>query len=125
MVKSRTTALLYGWVMILAILLLASLVLSLLLRFTSLGASTLNSTTTVISFIALFAGGWVAGLKAGEKGWLIGILTSLGFSLFIFLYQYLGFQNGFSFTQILYHSGFLLAGLLGGVFGVNTKRKAS
>lgn len=124
MFKIQFKALLYGWIAILGILLVASLILSLLLRFTSLGASTLSSTTTIISFLALFAGGWIAGLKAGEKGWLIGILTSLGFSLFIFLYQYLGLQNGFSMTQLLYHSGFLVAGLVGAVFGVNMYRKA-
>ncbi|WP_112181458.1 MULTISPECIES: TIGR04086 family membrane protein [Paraliobacillus] len=124
MVNTRFKALLHGWIVILAILLLASLILSLLLRFTSLGASTLSGTTTIISFLALFAGGWVAGLKAGEKGWLIGILTSLGFSLFIFLYQYLGLQTVFSLSQILYHTGFLVTGLVGAIFGVNTYRKA-
>lgn len=124
MVNTRIKALLHGWIVILAILLLASLILSLLLRFTSLGASTLSGTTTIISFLALFAGGWVAGLKAGEKGWLIGILTSLGFSLFIFLYQYLGLQTVFSLSQILYHTGFLLTAIVGAIFGVNMYRKA-
>ncbi|WP_117169125.1 TIGR04086 family membrane protein [Paraliobacillus sediminis] len=124
MVNTRFKALLHGWIVILAILLLASLILSLLLRFTSLGASTLSGTTTIISFLALFAGGWVAGLKAGEKGWLIGILTSLGFSLFIFLYQYLGLQTVFSLSQIFYHTGFLVTGLVGAIFGVNMYRKA-
>lgn len=121
--KKQLNGLLYGWLTILTLMIVASIILSLLLRFTSLGASTLSQTTTVISIIAFLSGGIFAGLKTGEKGWLVGLLTSLGFSLFVFLYQYLGLQQSFSWIQLLYHGGFLLAGITGGVIGVNIKRK--
>ncbi|MFB1051640.1 TIGR04086 family membrane protein [Paraliobacillus sp. JSM ZJ581] len=121
--KRHLNGLLYGWLTILTLMILASIILSLLLRFTSLEASTLSQTTTVISLISFFSGGIFAGLKTGEKGWLVGLLTSLGFSLFVFLYQYLGLQQAFSWLQLIYHGGFLLAGIIGGVIGVNIKRK--
>ncbi|CQR46954.1 hypothetical protein BN1058_01241 [Paraliobacillus sp. PM-2] len=123
--KHRFTGLLYGWLAILTLMILASIILSLLLRFTSLGASTLSQSTTVISLIAFLSGGIFAGLKTGERGWLIGLLTSLGFSLFVFLYQYLGLQQSFSWLQLIYHSAFLLAGMIGGMIGVNVKQKNS
>ncbi|MBM7569544.1 TIGR04086 family membrane protein [Aquibacillus albus] len=125
MAKSRFTALLYGWITVFGIMLVASLILSLLLRFTSLGSSTLTWTTLVISIIALFAGGLIAGLKGKEKGWILGACTGLGFTFFILLYQYLGYSSGFSLTQLLHHGGFLLAALLGGVFGVNMSSESN
>lgn len=119
MAKTRFIALVYGWVTALAIMVFASLVLSLLLRFTSLGASTLTWTTLIVSVIALFAGGLVAGLKGKEKGWILGGLTGIGFTVLILLYQYLGYSSGFSASQMLHHLGFFVSALLGGVFGVN------
>ncbi|WP_407269569.1 TIGR04086 family membrane protein [Radiobacillus sp. PE A8.2] len=119
MAKARFTALLYGWIALFAILLFSSLVLSLLLRFTSLGSATLDWTTLIISLIALFAGGLVAGLKGKEQGWVLGAIISVGFTLFVLLYQYLGYNSGFSMEQWIQHIGFLVCALIGGVLGVN------
>ncbi|WP_138415582.1 TIGR04086 family membrane protein [Aquibacillus sediminis] len=119
MAKSRFTALLYGWIAVLAIMLVTSFILSLLLRFTSLGTSALNGSTIVISLLALFIGGLIAGLKGKENGWILGAGTGIGFTLFVLLYQYLGYNTGLSTTQIIYHAGFLIAALVGGMVGVN------
>ncbi|UFT97894.1 TIGR04086 family membrane protein [Radiobacillus kanasensis] len=119
MVKPRLVSIMYGWVTILGVMLAASLILSLLLRFSSLGESTLNWTTLIVSIIALFAGGLIAGAKGKEKGWLLGGLTGIGFTIFILLYQYLGYGTVFSLEQTLHHAGFLIAALFGGIFGVN------
>ncbi|WP_226037015.1 TIGR04086 family membrane protein [Aquibacillus saliphilus] len=119
MAKSRFTALLYGWIAVFGIMLFASLILSLLLKFTSLGSSTLNWTTLVVSLIALFSGGLIAGLKGRESGLVLGAITGLGFTLFVLLYQYLGYSSGFSTSQIIHHGGFLIAAIIGGVLGVN------
>lgn len=119
MAKSRLTALLFGWIVVFGVMLFASIILSLLLRFTELGSSTLNWATLIVSLIALFSGGLVAGVKGKENGLLLGICTGIGFTLFILLYQYLGHNSGFSTGQMIHHGGFLLAALLGGVLGVN------
>lgn len=119
MAKSRFTALAYGWIAVLAIMLVASFILSLLLRFTSLGSSTLGWASIVISFLALFIGGLIAGLKGKENGWILGAGTGVGFIVFVLLYQYLGYNSGFSTSQLIHHGGFLLAALVGGMFGVN------
>jgi putative membrane protein (TIGR04086 family) len=73
----------------------------------------------VIGLISLFIGGLVAGIKGKEKGWITGILTGVGFTLFTFLVQYLGFQQGFSIEQSIHHVAYVLAALFGGVIGVN------
>ncbi|MRH43006.1 TIGR04086 family membrane protein [Aquibacillus halophilus] len=119
MTKSKFTALLYGWIAVLSIMFFASLILSLLLKFTTLGSSTLTWATLIISLIALFSGGLIAGLKGRENGLVLGALTGLGFTLFIVLYQYLGYSSGFTASQFIHHGGFLIAALLGGILGVN------
>ncbi|MDC3412438.1 TIGR04086 family membrane protein [Aquibacillus sp. 3ASR75-11] len=119
MVKSRFTALLYGWIVIFAVMLVASLILALLLRFTTIGSSTLDWVTLTVSLIALFSGGVASGIKGKEKGWILGGSTGLGFILFVLLYQYLGFQKGFSADQMITQGGFLIAALFGGILGVN------
>ncbi|MEW9675875.1 TIGR04086 family membrane protein [Lentibacillus sp. L22] len=121
----QLTALLYGWIVILGLILLTSFVLGLLLRFTSMNETTLSWASLIIGLIALFIGGIVAGVKSKKKGWIIGTVTGLGFTLFIFLVQYLGFQQTFSLEQTLHHLGFIVAALFGGVIGVNVAGQES
>ncbi|SDK51700.1 TIGR04086 family membrane protein [Sediminibacillus albus] len=125
MARERVTALLYGWIATLAIILGASLILSILLKFTKFGASALDLTTLSISVAALFIGGLVAGIKGKEKGWILGSLTGLGFIIFILLYQYLGYGSGISFAQFIHYAGFLAASLVGGMLGVNISSDTS
>ncbi|WP_106497039.1 TIGR04086 family membrane protein [Lentibacillus sp. Marseille-P4043] len=119
MKKQQFIALMYGWIVILGLILLTSFVLGLLLRFTSMDETTLSWVSLAVGLIALFIGGIVAGVKGKKKGWVIGAITGLGFTLFTFLVQYLGYQQTFSLEQSLHHAGFVAAALVGGVIGVN------
>lgn len=113
------TALLYGWIVVLGLILVSSMGLALLLRFSSFNEPALDWVTLVIGLISLFIGGAVAGGKGKEKGWMIGAITGLGFTIFTFLVQYLGYQVGFSMEQSVHHLFYILAALLGGIVGVN------
>lgn len=113
------TALLYGWIVVLGLILVSSMGLALLLRFSSFNEPALDWVTLVIGLISLFIGGAVAGGKGKEKGWIIGAFTGLGFTIFTFLVQYLGYQVGFSLEQSVHHLFYILAALFGGVVGVN------
>lgn len=119
MKSNQFTALLYGWIVVFSLVLITSIVLALLLRFTSLNEPTLSWITLVIGFLSLFIGGLVAGLKGQSKGWIIGGITGIGFTLFVFLVQYLGYKQSFSLEQSLHHLGYIIAALVGGVLGVN------
>ena len=68
---------------------------------------------------------FISGGKAKEKGWMIGALTAVCFSLIILLFQYLGFGKTFTSGQLLFHLGFLGVSMLGGIFGVNLKGSRS
>ena len=61
----------FGLAIIYAFVAIVSLLFSLLLRFTSLQENDFQLAITIISFIVLFIGGFIAGGKGKEKGWLI------------------------------------------------------
>ncbi|MBD8069324.1 TIGR04086 family membrane protein [Bacillus sp. PS06] len=117
--KKIGLATVYGVAAVFIIILVASVIFSLLLRFTSLQEGSLTWLILAISFLALFIGGFVSGGKGKEKGWLMGGATGLLFSLIVFLFQYLGHDAVFSTEQSVYHIGFLATAMIGGIFGVN------
>lgn len=111
---------LYGLGTIYVIAALFSLLFSLLLRFTSLQENEIGLGITIISFIAIFFGGMIAGGKGKEKGWFLGVLTGLSYTLLNFLFQYLGFDSFFTMEQIVYYTLFILTAMIGGIVGVNS-----
>ncbi|WP_067727300.1 TIGR04086 family membrane protein [Oceanobacillus damuensis] len=125
MQKNQFIALLYGWIVVFGIILISSFVLALILNFTSFERPGLEWATLIIGLVALFSGGITAGIKGKAKGWMIGGTIGLGFSLIIFLVQYLGYQQGFSLEQSLYHLAYLAVALLGGIIGVNVAGEPS
>lgn len=74
---------------------------------------------TALSFIGLFGGGFLSGGKRKQKGWLIGGVTGLIYTLVVFLFQYLGYDRLFSIEQVIYHTCYTLIAMMGGILGVN------
>ena len=120
--KNFGSALLYGVISIFIIAVFTSLILSLILQFSSLTEMSIGTFVTAISFVSLFIGGFLAGRKRKEKGWLIGLLTGLLFSIIIYLFQYLGLDAHFTPEQFIYHGCFILTAMMGGILGVNTAK---
>ncbi|SFD62699.1 putative membrane protein, TIGR04086 family [Bacillus sp. OV194] len=118
-VRHMFSSMIKGVATILVAIIISSLILSLLLRFTSLTESSLKWVTTGLSFLSLFIGGFLSGKKGKEKGILLGSGTALLFSLLVFLVQYLGYQTTFTSMQYMYHGIFLLLCMLGAIMGVN------
>lgn len=121
--QRQLIALLYGWIFILLFIVVSSFVLALVLQFTTISQWMLSWVAFSVGLVGLFIGGMITGIKGKSKGWVVGGLTGLGFTLFIFLVQYLGYQNGFSIQQMLHHTGFILAAVFGGMIGVNLFQK--
>ncbi|MBO8155958.1 MAG: TIGR04086 family membrane protein [Bacillaceae bacterium] len=116
----KVTALLYGWAAILILMLVTSFVFALIIKFSDMEQNTLHWLTSGLGIVYLFIGGLFSGAKGKEKGWMLGALTGIGYSLFVFLYQFLAYDQLFSMNQWVYHGIFLLAAVLGGIAGVNT-----
>ncbi|QFT90020.1 hypothetical protein FIU87_15250 [Bacillus sp. THAF10] len=117
--KKLGSAILYGVIAIFIFAIAISLIFSLLLRFTSLQETSIAWLVLTLSFLTLFIGGFIAGGKGKEKGWLLGGATGGLYSLIIFLFQYLGSDSLFSLQQSLFHLGFVAVAALGGIIGVN------
>lgn len=112
-------AVLHGLITIFAMALIISLIFSLLLKFTGLTENSVKWVIMGLSFLTLFIGGFVSGGKGRQKGWLIGGITSLLYTLIILVFQFLGLGSSFSLEQMAFHAGFLIIAMLGGIMGVN------
>lgn len=118
-------AVLYGLLFIFIIIFIVGFILSLLLRFSNLTEQSLQWTTAIITFLALFIGGFIAGGKGKESGWILGGITGLGFVIIVFLIQYLGFNASLELTQLFYHLAYIITAALGGIIGVNMSNKST
>ncbi|RCW66433.1 TIGR04086 family membrane protein [Saliterribacillus persicus] len=116
---------LYGWLAIFSIFIFSSIILAMIFRFTSLGEGTLMWSTLIISFVALWIGGFVAGLKAKRKAWWIGASTSLSFSFFLFIYQFQSQHELFSVPQVVQHLAYLLLCIFGAIISVNISQTST
>ncbi|WJH37410.1 TIGR04086 family membrane protein [Paenibacillus sp. CC-CFT747] len=76
----------------------------------------------VIHAMSLLAGGFMAGRKSGSRGWYAGGMTGLAYSAIISLTGFLGFDKGVDWTSVWFTVGAFLAGALGGMTGVQTKK---
>jgi putative membrane protein (TIGR04086 family) len=117
--KNYGGAVLYGIIAIFLLAIVCSFIFSLVLRFTSVEESSLQFITTAVSFVTLFAGGFVSGGRGKQKGWFLGGLTGLIYSIIVFLFQYLGYDRLFSTEQMIYHTCYVLTAMMGGILGVN------
>ncbi|MCD5323699.1 MULTISPECIES: TIGR04086 family membrane protein [Pontibacillus] len=124
MAKDRMMALAYGWGTILVLMVVSSFALALFLKFSNMTESTLQWATLIIGLITLFIGGFISGAKGKEQGWLLGLLTGIGFLVFVLLFQFLGYQKGVSTSQLLYQGGYVVMALFGGMMGVNVGGKS-
>ncbi|MFD1065368.1 TIGR04086 family membrane protein [Oceanobacillus locisalsi] len=119
MEKIQWTSLLYGWIILFVLLFISSFALGLFLKMINMTEATLSWTTFIIGLLILFSCGCITGLKGKAKGWLLGVCIGAGFTGFVFLVQFLGYQQGFTLTQVMYHGFYLIAAILGGIIGVN------
>ncbi|AZB43765.1 TIGR04086 family membrane protein [Bacillus sp. FJAT-42376] len=117
--KKWGKAILSGLIAIFSAAVAISLIFSLLLKFTGMTERSIQWMLLALSFITLFIGGFIAGGKGKEKGWLLGGMTALCYTLIILLFQFLGFGSALKPMQFLYHAGFLAIAMLGGMIGVN------
>lgn len=109
----------FGVITILSLAVIFSLIFSLILTFTHTEEKSISLLITIISFFCVFTGGFICGGKGKQKGWLIGGVTGLLYSLIILMYQYLGHGALFSIEQMIYYTCYTLTAMMGGVLGVN------
>ncbi|WP_338453212.1 TIGR04086 family membrane protein [Niallia oryzisoli] len=122
--KNLGSAVLFGTLVIFILAIISSLLFAFLLRFTSLQEASVQYIISAISFISIFMGGFISGGKGKQKGWMLGGITGIIYSIIVFLYQFLGLDSLFNFEQIIYHICYILIAMMGGILGVNMSGKS-
>ncbi|WP_239671691.1 TIGR04086 family membrane protein [Mangrovibacillus cuniculi] len=118
-------SILFGVGTIFVLATVVSLLFSTILRFTDTNETSFALTITILSFVSVFIGGFIAGGKGKEKGWLTGGLTGLAYTLIVLLFQFLGHDQLFSGGQWMYHGFYVLTAVVAGVLGVNVAGNSS
>lgn len=117
----RGSPILTGLAYSLVIMAAATVVTSLLYKFTGLKESTMGTSVYIIHSLSLFIGGLAAGRKAEKKGWYYGGLMGIVYSILITLIGFLSYDAAFTaYTSILFGLSFV-AGAFGGMIGVNLR----
>jgi putative membrane protein (TIGR04086 family) len=79
-------------------------------------------TKFIISFIAIFIGGFILGKNSLKKGWLEGLKFG-SLIIFIFLlFNLLIIKSPFKITLLLYYLGILCTASFGSMIGIFRKR---
>jgi len=99
-------------------------ILSLLLWLTSMQENELSIYTYVVHGISVGIGGFVAGKRAGSKGWYQGGLTGALYGLIILIIGFLALDSPFDLAMIIGVAAVFLIGAVGGIMGVNTRNNA-
>lgn len=118
--NERIRATLYGVTGILILMLVGSLLIALTVQFTSISTSTLRWTIFIVSILILMTGGFIAGKKTEEKGWITGIIVGVVYVIGVMLYQFLAQDVWLFDRQLIYFIIFVLSATIGSMLGVNT-----
>lgn len=114
--------LLAGLLLIWVVVIAGSMLVTFLLRWTSVQESSLPLFTYGINGVALIGGGWLAGRKSKRKGWLYGGMAGLLYALIVWMIAFLAFDTSMRLNPLLFAVGAFGLSALGGVVGVNSKR---
>lgn len=107
----------------LAVSIVLLFIFSFIIAFTPYPEGMVKLGIILILVVSNLTGGWLTAKEAQSRGWLNGTVAGAFYMLLLFIIG--SFINGFNITSsamlmILFG---LLSGAVGGIFGINTKRK--
>jgi putative membrane protein (TIGR04086 family) len=117
-----SSPMLSGLLYALIMMVLGTLIVSLLLLWSNVQKSSLPTYGKIIHGIAVFVGGWVAGKRAGSRGWYYGGILGLLYAAIVWIVGFLAFDNSLDLTSLALLAGSFAIGALGGMLGINSKK---
>ncbi len=99
---------------------IGTLIVSLIMLLTGTQESILPTLSFIIHGISLFIGGWVAGKRAGSRGWHYGGLLGILYCLIIYLVGFLAYDTSLNMDTLKLLGISFASGAIGGILGVNT-----
>jgi putative membrane protein (TIGR04086 family) len=106
---------------IMTIIFLGTVLTSLILSMSGVNESSLPFFAYPIHVIALLVGGWIAGRRAGERGWYYGGMSGLIYAILLLLLGFLGFDRALGLEAITILLISFGSSAIGGMFGVNSR----
>ena len=107
---------------IVSIIILATFLITILNYFNIIGSKIVEIMKILIILIAMFVGGLLIGKSSKQKGWLEGIKLGCIVTIILVLFNYLGLQQKFLPTHIIYYLILIISCTLGSMIGINRKK---
>lgn len=100
----------------------ATVLASLVYKFTGAKESSMTTAVYIIHSVSLFVGGLTTGYRAGRKGWYFGGMMGILYSAIVVLIGFLSYDAAFTLYTLILLALSFAAGALGGMIGVNLRR---
>jgi putative membrane protein (TIGR04086 family) len=107
------------WIFILCLSFLAAL----FIHYTSIHSSSLYTIALMINGVSLISGGYIAGKKAGNKGWYYGGLQGIVYTLLVLLIGFLAYDSILKTSPFNFVISAFGISALGGIIGVNMRKE--
>lgn len=104
---------------IIGVTIVLTFIMTLLNYFNIITGSVLTITKIIITFIAIFIGGFIIGKKSKTKGWLEGIKLGIIIIIILSIINFLILRVNFEFKIILYDIIILFSCTFGSIIGIN------
>lgn len=116
--KNSLKSLLY----IFSIIIVSTFLVTTLNYFNIIGPKLLTIFKILIILSSMFTGGIIIGKNSKQKGWLEGIKLGLIVTVILILFKYLGLNQKFLITNIIYYIILIISCTLGSMIGINKKK---
>lgn len=116
--KNSLKSLLY----IFSIIIVSTFLVTTLNYFNIIGPKLLTIFKILIILSSMFTGGIIIGKNSKQKGWLEGIKLGLIVTVILVLFKYLGLNQKFLITNIIYYIILTISCTLGSMIGINKKK---
>lgn len=116
--KNSLISLLY----IFSIIIVSTFLVTTLNYFNIIGSKLLTIFKILIILSSMFTGGIIIGKNSKQKGWLEGIKLGLIVTVILVLFKYLGLNQKFLITNIIYYIILIISCTLGSMIGINKKK---
>lgn len=101
---------------------IGALAASVIMTMGNQGEEVLSLYAYIIHGVAIIIGSFASGRKSGSRGWYYGALLGLVYSIIVLIVGFLSFDKGFDLSVLTFAAGAMLAGIIGGIAGVNTRK---
>jgi len=116
--KNSLKSLLYSF----SIIIILTFIITFFNYFNIIGSKLLTVFKILIIMISMFIGGFIIGKNSKQKGWLEGIKLGLIITVIFVLFKYLGLNQKFIVTNIIYYFILIVSCTLGSMIGINKKK---